>query len=333
MNQHINGVSEELWKDGRKLSHEEILGSIIRSELNKEKVVRIDLTYLSLDINNWWSQKNIIDTEKINLNLLAELKILISKLIKPEHFELISKMGLANQYLAAILFENVFSQPDKNLALYVHEAFTDLAKIVDIKYPYEEPKELFPKNTQTGASDWGKGYGIIRPHSDDIYEFRDINAMCLTVCKDTSSTPTWFWLLKDVVSDLTDEELGKLAFSEAIFTSGTNVEGTNLESKKSILRMDSSEGVTLRLDFRIDDSVGPRMRFEGSDAPQISAIIEKMRNTFKKLKPLASKPNTGSVGLLSNFKILHGRSALNPVMLYEGESSRILFRSKGIRAI
>ena len=70
------------------------------------------------------------------------------------------------------------------------------------------------------------------------------------------------------------------------------------------------------------------MRFEDS---KTQIIFNKMRENLKKIKPISSTPTTGSIGLLANFKILHGRNNLNSIMLYEGESSRMLFRSKGIR--
>jgi hypothetical protein len=70
----------------------------------------------------------------------------------------------------------------------VHEVLSKMAGIIDIKYPYEEHKELFPKNSNHIASDWGKGYGLIRPHSDDLYEDRDINIMSLTVFSNSYNT-------------------------------------------------------------------------------------------------------------------------------------------------
>jgi hypothetical protein len=179
-------------------------------------------------------------------------------------------------------------------------------------------------------TDWGRGLGIIRPHSDDLYENQSINAMCLTVCRDTSSTPTWLWMLKDVVAALSDDELGKFAMAEAIFISGANVEGRIIELVKPVLELSDTEGVNLRLDFRIDDDIGPRMRFSDHE---IQNIFEKLRHRIASLKPLCTHPTTGSVTVLANLKVLHGRSALRPVMLYDGETSRILFRSKGIKQV
>lgn len=319
-------MQSELWNEHQTLSQFEIVGSFLRDQLSQEQVVRIDLSYLGRITDQWWSEST--NRQRPLLSQRAELFSLISENIKPEHLKIIKSIGLQNSRISAVLLESVYSDPTKTFGLLVHECMSKLARVIDIKYPYEEHKELFPKQTAGVASDWGKGYGIIRPHSDDLYEDRDINIMSLTVLKDTSSTPTWFWSLKDVVSVLNDEELGYFALGEASFYSGTNVDGKTIVKQKPILRSDKNEGLGLRLDFRIDDAVGPRMRFRDD---RLEEIFAKLRQGFKKLKPIATNPTTGSVSILANFKVLHGRSSLNPVMLSEGETSRILFRSKGIK--
>lgn len=318
-------MQSEIWNETRTLNHYEVIGGILSAEFCKETVYRYDLSYLGAKVDRWWIENKSIEQKEI---VLSSLHHLLLDNIKDEHLKSIKNVGLSGSGIAAVLLEYMFNQDSKELALFVHEAMAKIAGIVDIKYPYEEHKELFPKEQDGVASDWGKGLGIIRPHSDDLYEERDINLMSITVCKDITRTPTWFWLLKDVVGRLTDEELGYFALSEATYYSGTNVEGRSIQKKKPILRIDASEGLALRLDFRIDDSVGPRMRIENK---KIFQIFEKMRVGLRLIRPYASNPSTGSVGILANFKILHGRSYLNPVMLYEGESSRILYRSKGIR--
>ena len=314
-----------LWNETRLISPYEMIGSTLRAELNKEKVERIDLSYLGHQINRWWAARS---RETISHLTHSDLKMLILSVLKTEHLEVIQNIGNKSGNVAAVLMEHVFSFAEKDLGLLVHEVMAGIAGIVDIKYPYEEHKELYPKNDHKIASDWGKGLGIIRPHSDDLYEAREINAMCLTVCKDISSTPTWFWLIKDVISCLSDEELGMFAMAEATFISGTNVEGKPIEVKKQVFRSNDEEGIGFRMDFRIDDHNGPRMTFAD---PLIATVFEKLKSNLNKVKPLCTNASTGSVSVLSNFKVLHGRSALNPVMLYEGEKSRILFRSKGIK--
>ena len=315
----------ELWVEHRFENHYQILGSLIRGELKKEKVQRIDGGYLGNRINRWWSNRT---KEPINKLTHSDLKVLILETFRPEDLECIKSIGSAESNVAAVLLENAFSFVDKDLALLVHEVVSEIAGIIDIKYPYEDHKELSPKNNETVTADWGRGLGIIRPHSDDLYEARAINVMCLTVYKDTTSTPTWFWLLYDVVNCLTEEELGLLCLSQATYFSGKNVKGELMSVIKPILRRDSVEGLGLRLDFRIDDNVGPRMKFSDDS---IQNIFSKMRLSFKNLKPISTNPSTGSISILSNYKVLHGRAPLDPVMLYEGEASRILFRSKGMK--
>lgn len=315
----------ELWVEGKFQNSHEILGSIIRDELKKEKVYRIDFSYVGNQINQWWKNRNNEDVCELTH---SSLKLVILDALKLEHLECIRNVGSSGNHVSAVLLEHSFNFVNKDLALLVHEVMSEIAGIVDIKYPYEDHKELFPKANGKVATEWGRGLGIIRPHSDDLYEDFAISTMCLTVCKDTSSTPTWFWMLKDIVACLTDEELGEFLLSEAIFISGTNVKGKVIEVKKAVLRRDPIEGIGMRMDFRIDEAVGPRMRFL-KEAPQ--RAFDKMRLALRNLKPICSRPTTGSVSILSNYKVLHGRSALNPVMLYEGESSRILFRSKGTK--
>jgi hypothetical protein len=318
-------TQNELWSETKARDHFDILGTLIRQDLAKESVRRIDLSYLGIHIDRWWIEnRDVVITRATHSSLRAT----VLQALKPGHLDCIQAVGSWRARISAVLLEHVFSEPHRDLARLVHETMSEIAGIVDIKYPYEDHKELFPKENDGVASDWGKGLGMIRPHSDDLYEDRAINAMCLTVCRDTSSTPTWFWLIKDVVACLSDEELGRFALAEATFFSGKNVEGKTIEVQKSVLRMDPEEGPGMRIDFRVDDHVGPRMRF--ADA-EVSRIFEKMRSALRGLKPIATNPSTGSVSILANYKVLHGRSALNPVMLYEGESSRILFRSKGIK--
>jgi hypothetical protein len=317
----------ELWNELDNPTCTELLGSFLKREFESEQVRRIDFSYVGGHVNQWW-----LKSDKTLLNELnhSSLKEIVLKNVRSEDLAVIKNIGRAHKNISAVLLEHVFSFQDKKLAKLVHEVMAEIAGITDIKYPYEDHKELFPKASDKLSADWGKGLGIIRPHSDDLYEGREINAMCLTVCKDISSTPTWFWMIKDLAACLTDEELGILAVSEATYFSGANVEGKIIEVRKPILRKDISEGFGLRLDFRIDDNVGPRMRPIDSKGQE---IFQKLRTHLRYLKPLSSNPSTGSVSILANYKVLHGRSAMNPAMLYEGESSRILFRSKGMMEV
>lgn len=315
----------ELWSENSSRSHYEIIGSLLREALLEEQLRRIDASYLGLAINQWWLER---PAGPINEVIRSTLRILILDTLQPNHLECLRTVGTKQSRLAAVFFEKTFSIASKELAGLVHEALSDIAGIVDIKYPYEDHKELSPIQQTDIAVDWGRGMGIIRPHSDDLYEDRAVTIMSLTVCKDTSSTPTWFWRLSDVVACLTDEELGYLALSEATFSSGKNVQGVPICVQKSVIYSDPIEGTGLRLDFRVDEVVGPRMRFEDTDAQD---LLDKLRANLKRVRPACSSPVTGSFSILSNHKILHGRAELSSKLLTEGQESRILFRSKGIR--
>ncbi|MEN9723664.1 MAG: hypothetical protein RJB38_1650 [Pseudomonadota bacterium] len=321
----LRALLDPVWSEAQPINCFEILGTLVRQELHNERVERLDLSYLTAAIDELWlSQREMASRDSFRNALRSRLM----EKIQPWHLELIRKVGTKEVSVAALFLERVFSLPEKELAESVQEVVSDLAGITDIHYPYEDHKELFPKQSDAIASDWGRGMGVIRPHSDDLYEFRDINAMCLTVCRDLSSTPTWFWLLKDLVACLTDEELGLLCVSEAKYLSGRNVEGKIVEVQKPIFRLDRDEGIGMRLDFRVDDSIGPRMRPCGLKTQK---IFEKLKAHLSRLKPITSNPRTGSVSLLANFKVLHGRARLQAELLSEGEASRILFRSKGTK--
>lgn len=320
-------AQNELWSENALGTPNEILGAMIRDELAQERVLRIDATYLGHAIGQWWNERA---KGELNERSALSLRMLIVDTLKLEHLTALREVGSKKSRNAALLFERCFNVADKDLARLVHEALSDIAGLIDLQYPYEDHKELSPKQGDTLASDWGRGMGIIRPHSDDLYEERAVTLMTLTVCKDTSSTPTWFWLLRDIVKCLTDEELGVLATAEANFLSGTNVNGRTIVATKPVLYRDPIAGLGLRLDFRIDDAVGARMRFEANT--QADHILSKMRSHLRNIPPMCSVPVTGSFSILSNHKILHGRSALNSALLTDGESSRILFRSKGIKS-
>lgn len=315
----------ELWTESQSQNHLQLLGSIVRDELEKETLLRLDVSYLGDRINRWWlDRKDSPITECTHSSMV----MLIKETMQPSHLEILKTIGSQKTRIAALLLKHAFTFINKDLAQLVHEAISEIAGIVDIKYPYEEHKELSPQINLPMTSDWGRGLGIIRPHSDDLYEEQSITMMCLTVCKDTSRTATWFWMLKDITRCLTDEELGYFALSEATFLSGKNVEGKRIKVTKNILRRDSEEGMGLRLDFRICETVGPRMKCCDKKA---QLILNKMRLSLPHLKPHTTVPTEGSISVISNYKVLHGRPALNPVMLYDGTASRIIFRSKGTK--
>jgi hypothetical protein len=148
----------ELWSEHRAENYNSIIGSLVRQELIKEKVERIDLGYLGNRINRWWNGRI---KEPINKLTQSDLKMLIAETLKPDHLSLIKIVGSAKGNIAAVLLENAFSFEDKDLALLVHEVMSEIAGIIDIKYPYEDHKELFPKKNEKLASDLGRGLGIM----------------------------------------------------------------------------------------------------------------------------------------------------------------------------
>ena len=109
-----------------------IIGSILRNELNKERVTRIDLSYLGHQINLWWAARS---KDAISHLTQSDLKMLILEVLKTEHLEMMQNMGVKNVNGAAVLIEHSFSCAESELGLLVHEVMAGIAGIVDIKYP------------------------------------------------------------------------------------------------------------------------------------------------------------------------------------------------------
>jgi len=223
---------------------------------------------------------------------------------------------------------------DNHLALIVHEALSDLFHLNDIKYPYEDHKELYVKPEGINYKSWGNGGGEILPHCDDLYEKTDAALLSLTVAKDETKTSTTFYQTKHIIKDLTDKEIEKLSRMKADFISGKNVIGIKYNSRK-VLDYDSKEDdVKIAMDFRIDRNTGQRMTTRlRSD----SALLDKIGNAFDKYDHISSVPETGTFLIVANQKGLHSRDMLKLTeehieRIKTGDvekAPRLLYRSKG----
>ena len=96
-------TENELWNDSRVQSHYEILGEILRSEFKLETVKRIDLSYLSIPIRNWWFEVKQNNFETNFENQFANLKSLVLLNLKSEHQDLINSIGSVQSRNAPIL--------------------------------------------------------------------------------------------------------------------------------------------------------------------------------------------------------------------------------------
>ncbi|MHB2250286.1 hypothetical protein [Pseudomonas fitomaticsae] len=311
-------------------ANENISASLFRQELSKEKTISLDFGYLSGVIESWW-EKN----KEQNLHTLKiQLTNLFLNYLHPEDTLYFDQVG-TNKGVAAVCIRNIFTIDCPALALTVHEALADLFHLTDIKYEYEDHKALYLKPSAEKYREWGNGYGDITPHSDDLYESLDVDFLALTVCRDTTHTPTAYYFPADLLLSLDDKEIQTLLGMQAIFVSGKNVSGSK-ERVRNVVEYNELYGYRVALDFRIDIHSGERMRaFNGGQE-----VLDKIRAALPTARCNVSTAQTGTFLIIANNKILHARPTLNisadEVRSQAATSTltttpRLLFRSKGPR--
>ena len=191
----------------------------IRSKFNLHKMINLDFSYLSKNVDSWWDKSKItnINNHYLKLDLIS----LLMHNIKDKDLDILSKISTNN--IVAISCNNIFNNDDPNLALLVHESMCELVRLNDTNYPYEDHKNLYLKPEGIDYKEWGNGYGEITPHQDDLYEYISTDLLALTVCRDQTKTPTTLIFTKDIINKLNDEEIEKLFSLEVEFVSGKNV--------------------------------------------------------------------------------------------------------------
>ncbi|WP_236195710.1 hypothetical protein [Pseudomonas glycinae] len=311
-------------------ANENMSASFFRHALSKEKTITLDFSYLSGVIESWW-KKN----KGQNLHTLKiQLTNLFINYLHPEDTLYFDQVG-TNKGIAAVCIRNIFSIDCPALALTVHEALADLFHLTDIKYEYEDHKALYMKPSAEKYREWGNGYGDITPHSDDLYESLDVDYLALTVCRDTTRTPTAYYFPADLLLSLDDEEIQTLLGMQAIFVSGKNVKGSK-ERVRNVVEYSELYGYRFSLDFRIDIHSGERMRALNGG----QEVLDKIRAGLPTAKCNVSTAQTGTFLIVANNKILHARPTLNisadEVRSQAATSTltttpRLLFRSKGPR--
>lgn len=304
--------------------------SAFRHELSKETTISLDFGYLSGVIESWWEKNK----EQSLHTLKIQLTNLLINYLRPEDTVYFDQVGASNG-VAAVCIKNVFTSDCPALALTVHEALADLFHLTDIKYEYEDHKALYLKPSAEKYREWGNGYGDITPHSDDLYESLNVDYLALTVCRDTTHTPTAYYFPADLLISLNDEEIQTLLGMQAIFVSGKNVSGSK-ERVRNVVEYNEQYGYRFSLDFRIDIHCGERMRaFNGGQE-----VLDKIRAGLSAAKCNVSTAQTGTFLIVANNKILHARPTLNisadDVRSQAATSTlnttpRLLFRSKGPR--
>lgn len=187
----------------------------LKAQIARETVFCADLAYLKPTIHAWWQNKGMSYASQ-HLAKIALTSIIMYQL-KPSDSELLSSLGTAKSGIAAVCFTNIFDIDDTKLSLLVHEAFSDLFHLNDIKYAYESHKKIYIKAGGENYSEWGNGSGIINPHSDDLYEETNTDLLSLTVCRDTTHTATRCYFPRDVFKNFSDDEFAQLLGTQAIF--------------------------------------------------------------------------------------------------------------------
>lgn len=303
---------------------------MVRSELQKEHLVKEDLNYLSQDLENWWSNQE----QQGNIHFLKlKLANFFLEHLKQDHLNLLGVLGEKHHHIAAVCFTNIFKKDYPKLALVVHEALSELFHLTDIKYPYEDHKSLYLMPEGINFKEWGNGYGKISPHSDDLYEDISTDYLSLTVCRDNTNTPTRCFFLKDIFAGFSDSDLSELLEINVKFISGKNVKKRNIEKIKKLIEFDPFYGIIANLDFRIDDVSGERMR---ALKPKHNRLLNKLRFNLANTCFEESIAKTGTFFIVANHKVLHSRGPMNTDInnlnsISTQHPSRLLFRSKGNR--
>lgn len=300
-----------------------------RSSIEQETLITLDFKYLSIDIEKWW--KHLGPTTSLQLAKFELANLILTK-ADPKDRAYFDQLGLNN--VAAVTISNIFTTDCHRLARVVHETFSELFGLNDIKYPYEEHKNIYLKPGGENYRDWGNGLGEITPHADDLYEDLNTDFLSLTVCRDTTNTPTEIFFPKDILRQFTDAEIKRLFNLKVKFISGKNV-SIQKSRIRSIVEYHSNVGFKFYLDFRIDTDAGERM---AAVNPNDKDLIEKMRSAITTCQKAKSISHTGTFTIVANFKVLHARAAMHinrdlAISIAKTKdysfAPRLLFRNKG----
>ncbi|MFT3742206.1 MAG: hypothetical protein QM752_06010 [Gammaproteobacteria bacterium] len=313
---------------------EQQFAKLLKKEINQEKFITIDFSYISDIIENWWIRK--LNSNLSFQNLKFKLINIFLDNLKKEHIDYFSIVGFHKSNIAGVCIKNIFESDSPKLSLLVHESLSDLFNILDIKYDYEEHKTLYLKSSAEKYKNWGSGYGEIMPHADDLYEKLNVDYLSLTVCRDKTRTATKCFFPKNILRNFTDNELSQLKNIKAKFRSGKNVD-IIIERERNIVEYSELYGFRFFLDFRIDDITGTRMLSSDS---QHQILLNKMTDNLKNCPFETSQTDTGTFLIIANYKVLHAREEMkiekNIAMKFASNSNlfntpRLLYRSKGQR--
>lgn len=311
----------------------------IRKEADKDRIEVFECSEkLRKEVESWWKQnKNYRDDLKTWLKQWKDSRVseqtpakdrfetLKGKLIEilkenikeqtsadgKELYDDIKKLRRKEDHLVGLCIKGLFKAEDPILSYMVHEAMCSIFHLRDIKYQYEDHKELYIKPEGLKAKEWGNGQGEIKPHCDDLYEKIETDLLALTVGRDETKTPTTFIQTKHILDLLTDQEVLQLSKIKAKFISGKNVGGGKIvkEEYRNILEL-TKNGVSLVMDFRVDDVTGQRMQsFNDKDQALLDKIREFINNKDNEcIQAIDIIP--GGIGVINNKAALHSRADL-----------------------
>ena len=334
----ISTISLSLGREVLSLKEKELVKKI-RGEADKDRIEVFECSKELCDkVEDWWSKnKHHRDQLKTWLKqwkdsrvsehtpakeqfetLKRELRGMLKENIKEETsadgknlYDNIKNLRRKKDNLAGLCIKGLFKTEDPILSYMVHEAMCSIFHLRDIKYQYEDHKELYIKPEGLKAKEWGNGQGEIKPHCDDLYEDIETDLLALTVGRDETRTPTTFIQTKHILGLLTDKEILQLSKIKARFISGKNVGGGKIikEEYRNILEL-TKNGVSLVMDFRIDDVTGQRMQsFNDKD----QALLDKIRGFINNkdndcIQAIDIIP--GGIGVINNKAALHSRADL-----------------------
>ena len=301
----------------------------IRFLANQHYLIKNNKLDIGNIIDEWFHKQEKIVCNEFTINEVAQ--IISDNLTKKEYQNFID-IGRLDSPISVLVLEDLCSIDNPILIEIIHEALsTKLCGLIDINYPYEDHKLVYPKDVGETYKNWGNGSGSISAHTDNPYEVIDADLLSLTVCRDITERSTNLYMIKDLIDQLSDEDLETLYATEATFISGKNVRGRIVQRTRPVIEL-TDKSVHFNFDFRIDKHVGKRMI---ATTPCGEKVLNKLATILADLKPYNHKNKTGIFLILSNRIVLHARGSIDKCEAHEDpcKAERLLFRSAGQKKV
>ncbi len=266
------------------------------------------------------------------LSRTLDAAFFIKKTLPEEIIFALENIGSKGSLHNSIVIHGLFESNDPDVALTIHESVSRyLCGINDIQYRYEDHKAIYPKLEGRMSSEWGNGVGEISPHCDDLYENIDSDLLSLTVVKDNTLCPTLIYNSNELVDSLSEESQALLKVAPVRYRSGRNVVGEKIERIRPVIEQNGDD-VLYNIDFRVERNYGDRMVAVDIEN---QSLIDQLRSNLNHVKPVSADGKPGTFLVINNRKVLHSREKIPKEQTFSKpeESDRLLFRSKGQKAI